>query len=131
VIVLDTHAWVWYVDAPEKLGSAAREAIETARTTNQVYVSSISTWEVCMLSAKGRLSLAVPTAVWISRCEQLAFLRFMPVDNDIARLSVEACADMHGDPADRIIVATALYLGARLATRDTSIQACGIVDGVR
>ena len=130
MIVLDTHAWIWYVDSPRKLGPAAREAIETARSTNQVYVSSISAWEVYMLDAKGRLSLGVPVAAWVSRCEQLDFLQFVPVDNLIARHSVEACATMHGDPADRIIVATALCLGAGLVTRGTSILACGIVDCV-
>ena len=63
----------------------------------------------------------------IVRCERLSFVRFHPVNNSIARLAVSGCAAMHADPADRIIVATALYLGASLVTRDERINACGLV----
>ena len=129
MIVLDTHAWVWYVDSPEKLSAGALAAIEDARRKEHlIYVSSISAWEIHMLVSKGRLSLMVPSDVWVSRCENLGIFSFFPVDNAIARLAVLACAEMHGDPADRIIVATALNLGAKLVTRDNSIRDCGIVE---
>lgn len=129
MIVLDTHAWIWYIDSPAKLSASAREAIDTARQEHQhVYVSCISSWEIHMLAIKKRLCLTVPTDVWVSRCERLGFLRFLPVDNDIARLATVACADMHGDPADRMITATALFLGAKLITCDTKIQNSGLVE---
>jgi PIN domain nuclease of toxin-antitoxin system len=130
MIVLDTHAWIWYVDSPERLGDLARASIEAARGTGAVYVSAISTWEVYMLAARGRLSLRLSPEVWVARCERLSFLRFVPVDNDIARLAVQACAAMHPDPADRIITATALYLGCPVATCDGKIQDCGLVSWV-
>jgi len=129
LIVLDTHAWIWYIDTPENLGETARRAIDHSRESGGgLHISCISTWEFYMLVERGRLSLTVPAEVWVSRCEKISFLTFQPVDNDIARLSVTACSDMHGDPADRIITATALYLGAKLISRDTKIRQSGIVE---
>ncbi|OQB94635.1 MAG: hypothetical protein BWX84_00142 [Verrucomicrobia bacterium ADurb.Bin118] len=80
-----------------------------------------------MLVDKGRLSLAIAPEVWITRCEKLSVLQFEPVNNDIARISVTECAALHADPADRIIVATALYLGASVVTRDEKIRASSVV----
>lgn len=128
VIVLDTHAWIWFIDSPDKLGKRALDAIEQARNAGEsLHISCISTWEVHMLASKQRLSLAIAPELWVNRCEKLRVLRFHPVDNAIAHGSVTACASMHPDPADRIIVATALYLGASVITRDEKITDCGIV----
>ncbi len=129
MILLDTHSWIWFIDAPEVLGKQAAAAIEKARLDREViHISCISTWEVHMLAAKGRLSMAVAPALWVTRCERLSFIRFHPVNNPIAHLAVTACATMHADPADRIIVATALYLGASVVTRDDKIKGCSIVN---
>jgi PIN domain nuclease of toxin-antitoxin system len=128
MIVLDTHAWIWLIDVPEKLGGQAAKAIAKARGGGEdLHISCISTWELYMLVARGRLSLAVAPEVWVARCARLSFLRFQPLNNDIARLAVTACAKMHGDPADRMIVATALYLGATVVTCDEKIRGAGMV----
>lgn len=128
MIVLDTHAWIWFVDRPEALGQKAAKAIEQARARgDRLCVSCISTWELHMLIARGRLALTIAPDVWVSRCERSDAFRFEPVNNDIARLSVTACATLHGDPADRIIVATALYLGAPVVTCDEKIRNSGLV----
>lgn len=128
MIVLDTHAWIWFIDSPEKLGKRAADVIEQARNAGEaLHISCISTWEVHMLASKQRLSLAIAPELWVNRCEKLNVLRFHPVDNAIAHCAVVACASMHPDPADRIIVATALYLGATVVTRDEKIKGCGIV----
>ena len=56
MIVLDTHAWIWFIDAPENLGAGASQAIEEARTSGAgLHVSCISTWELHMLVNRGRL----------------------------------------------------------------------------
>ena len=122
MIVLDTHAWIWYIDAPETLSPRALSAIEQARRDKSVFVSCISAWEIHMLAQRGRLRLSVEPQVWVSRCERLSFFRFLPVDNEIARLAVNLPGEFHADPADRFIVATARYLGAPLATKDAKIQ---------
>ncbi len=121
MIVLDTHALIWFIDSPERLGEKSLSEINKQRKLDSVYVSCISVWEIYMLERRGRLRLSIDSAIWVSRCEQLSFLRFMPVDNDIARLSVQLPDPMHPDPADRIIVATANYLGAKLITKDQKL----------
>jgi len=128
VIVLDTHTWIWFINSPEELGKRAVVAIDKARSTGEgLHISCISTWEIHMLAAKNRLTLAIAPDLWVSRCERLSFIRFHPVNNSIARLAVTACAAMHADPADRMIVATALYLGASVVTRDEKIKASALV----
>lgn len=128
MIVLDTHAWIWFIDSPEELGKRAASAIEEAQRAGEgLHVSCISTWEIHMLAAKGRLSLAIAPDIWIARCERLSFVRFHPANNSIARLAVSACDAMHADPADRLIVATALYLGASVVTRNERIRNAGLV----
>lgn len=127
MIVLDTHAWIWFIDSPDKLGKRATAAIKKARNAGEsLHISCISTWEVYMLASRQRLSLVIAPELWVNRCERLGVLRFHPVDNAIAGLSVDVGSTMHSDPADRIIVATALYLGASIVTRDEKIKACGL-----
>lgn len=121
--LLDTHAWVWWVSDPDRLSAAARLAIETARGSGGVLVSSISVWEVALLVAKGRLKLTIPVDEWVMRCEAVPGLRFVPVDNAIAMRSVSLPGVLHPDPADRIIVATALEKKARLVTKDARLLA--------
>jgi PIN domain nuclease of toxin-antitoxin system len=119
VIVLDTHIWVGYIDQPSQLPKPALDAIRGGQ--EPIYISSISVWEVLMLERRGRLELRIPAALWVEKCERLALFHFVPVDNTIARLSVELPEPIHADPADRIIIATALSLGATLVTKDRKI----------
>lgn len=122
MIVLDTHAWIWFVNEPDKLGKRAVDAIENARRDGSgLHISCISSWEVYMLVKQGRLSLGIAPDIWVSRCERLSFIRFHPISNAIAQLAVGA--DLHADPADRFIAATATYLGATLITKDRKLRA--------
>lgn len=120
MIVLDTHAWIWFVDEPEKLGRKALAAIETVIKNQQLYVSSISVWEMLLLEKKGRLKLLIPAEIWLERCEKTHLFSFIPVDNAISRISVSL--NIHADPADRFIAATAIYLGATLITKDSKLR---------
>ena len=121
MIILDTHAWIWFVDSPEVLRGEARKAIEAAVAERSLYISSISVWEVLMLESKGRLKFALPAENWLERCEETGVFRFVPVDNAICRTSV--ALGLHGDPADRFIAATTVYLGATLITKDRKLRA--------
>lgn len=121
MIVLDTHAWIWFLDDPHRLSTRARKAVDRAVQAGKVHVSSISVWEVAMLVDRGRLQLHRDLADWLADTERLPFLHFVPVDNAIAVKSVQLPAPLHGDPADRLIVATALHLGAALVTRDARL----------
>jgi PIN domain nuclease of toxin-antitoxin system len=119
VIVLDTHIWVGYIDDPASLPKPALDAIRGRR--EPVGISSISVWEVLMLEQRGRLELGIPARVWVEKCERLALFHFIPVDNTIARIAAELPGPLHQDTADRLIIATALSLGATLVTRDRKI----------
>lgn len=121
MIVLDTHAWLWWLNNPEDISPVARLRIEQSMTSKSVYVSTISTWEVAMLVAKGRLKLSMDVNDWITKTEALPFLHFIPVTNQIALKSVNLQGDIHSDPADRIIIATAMVHGGTLITRDEKI----------
>jgi len=123
VILLDTHAWIWWVSDPGLLSAAAQRAIDEAREEGAVGVSSISAWEVGMLVAKGRLELTTGVEEWVAKSETIPFLRFLPVDNAVAIRSVMLPGVLHPDPADRIIVATAMQQQTALVTKDARLQA--------
>ena len=122
MIVLDTHAWVWFVDDPRQLSAPARKAIETARAGGSIIISSISCWEVAMLSASGRLKLTIDVRDWIAKCEALPFFNFVSVDNTIFVHSVFLAGPLRADPADRIIIATALARDIPIVTKDRKIR---------
>ena len=122
MIVLDTHAWIWWLANPDEISRAAREAIDRAMEKEEVLISSISSWEIALLVRKGRLELTMPVEDWVARSEALPFIQFVPLDNRIALRSNHLPGEIHDDPADRIIIATALTLGAPLVSKDTRIR---------
>ena len=122
MIVLDTHAWVFYISDPEALSDPARERIEQEVADRNAWISAMSAWEVAMLAAKGRLRLSVAAADWIVRAESVPGLGTIPVDTAIAVRSVALPMGYPPDPADRIIAATALLHGADLVTKDRVLR---------
>jgi PIN domain nuclease of toxin-antitoxin system len=122
LILLDTHVWIWWISDPRQLSAAARRRIDAEIAEGQVAASAISCWEIGLLARKGRLALAISVEDWITRCEALPFLRLVPVDSAIALRSTHLPGDLHDDPADRIIVATALSLGIALITKDQRLR---------
>ena len=128
MIVLDTHVWIWWVSRSNELSSGVRKLLDDIAETDFAMVSSISVWEAALLHQRGRLRLTMPLADWLSHSESLPFLRFVPVDNRIAARSVLLPEPLHRDPADRIIVATALQFGATLITRDEKLRDYSAVD---
>lgn len=124
MIVLDTHALIWWASgARDQLSSAATQAIEAELEGGRIMVSSISAWELAMLVARGRIALSMDIGEWLSVLGEIAAVGFVPVDNDIAVKSASLPGEFHKDPADRIIVATARKLAAPLVTADEKIRA--------
>jgi PIN domain nuclease of toxin-antitoxin system len=121
VIVLDTHAWLWWLSAPDRLSDAAAEAIAAA---SQLGVSTLSAWEVAMLVARGRIALDRDVSSWVGQGLADARVESLPPS---AQVAVEAglldSRSFPGDPVDRLIYATARSLGATLVTRDRAIRA--------
>jgi PIN domain nuclease of toxin-antitoxin system len=123
LILLDTHALIWWLSDPERLPAKARRSIDTAvESEDPIAVSSISLWEIAMLVVRGRLVLSIHVDTWITSVEALPFLTFVPVNNRIAVRAVQLSEFPHRDPADRIIVATAIGMGASLVTADERLR---------
>lgn len=123
MIVLDTHALLWWASGDQaQLSAAAIHAVERELEGGQIVVSSISAWELAMLVARDRIALSMDIEAWLSVVSQIEAVSFVPVDNEIAVKSIELPGDFHKDPADRIIVATARKLAAPLVTADNKIR---------
>ncbi len=118
MILLDTQALLWLRLGSSRLGPGARHQIERAWQDDQVGVSAISFWEVAMLKEKGRLRLHGDVAQWRRELLEQGVIE-IPVDGEIA-IRAGSLPDVHGDPADRIIIATALE-GHQLVTADQRI----------
>ena len=120
--LLDTHVWIWLVNGgPERLLGGATDAIRRASAESALAVSAISVWEVAMLESRGRLQLQMDCLEWVSESTRRAGLRILPLSPEIAVASTRLPGDLHGDPADRIIAATARHESAILVTRDRAL----------
>jgi PIN domain nuclease of toxin-antitoxin system len=119
VILLDTHVVIWLTTNDPALGRQSLALYERVREEGNVAVSPITFWEMAMLVAKGRLGAArTPTQHWdIIRG---AGAQELPITSEIAILAAEI-KQLHGDPADRFIVATAIAHQATLMTADRAL----------
>ncbi len=119
MLVLDTHALVWLDEGNPRLGAKALQTINKALASGQLCVASISFWEIAMLVRKKRLDIQIELDVW--RIELLQNgLREIPLQGSTALRAGQLQA-FHGDPADGMIVATALENSATLITANRKI----------
>lgn len=122
-LLLDTHVLVWLMAADPRLGTAARQAIDRAAGRQQLWVSAITPWEIAMLVAKMRLTLDRDVMAWIDTALAQPGIRLAALEPAISVASTRLPEALHGDPADRLIVATARHLGAALLTADAALLA--------
>jgi PIN domain nuclease of toxin-antitoxin system len=121
-LLLDTHVWIWLMDGLEReLGRRALEEIRATSARGGLLVSAISVWEVAMLEAKGRVRFGLEVGEWVRRGLAAPGLSLAELTPEAALDSARLPGEIHGDPADRILVATARRLGATLVTRDAKI----------
>ncbi len=121
-LLLDTHMWVWMLDNDVgRMSPTTVGLIERAAASRQLYVSDISFWEVAVKAAKGRLLLSLDPAIWLRQAERAPAVSYLPVDRTILILSAQLQGEPHGDPADRILIASAQLHGIPLVTVDTLI----------
>jgi PIN domain nuclease of toxin-antitoxin system len=121
-LLLDTHYWIWLqFGTANRMTEPVRRAVEEAGAAGELLISAMSIWEVAMLESKGKLDLHSPVDAWIRNALATPGLSVAPLTPEIAIESCNLPPPFHGDPADRIIVATARRMGARLLTRDDKI----------
>lgn len=119
-VVLDTHAWLWLTSDPDRLSPAAAEAIAAAET---IGVPSICCWEVAMLVQKKRIALDRPVVAWVRAALAREGVLAMSLTPEVAvSAGILDGKDFPGDPADRMIYATAREAGAPLLTRDEKLR---------
>ena len=117
--LLDTHTWLWFVAGDITLKPKVRKTIDQAIFERKAHLASISFWEVSMLSVKKRVTLGCPTLEWVRKASDK--LKIVNLSADISVDSCELPGEFHGDPADRIIVASSRIENLTLLTRDNNI----------
>lgn len=130
MIVLDTHALVWWVTGAPGLSARARRALRSATRRQPAVASAISVFEIATAVRRERLRFSVALDQWLNDLRALPELRIEPVTADIAHRAGALEPSLPGDPAGRIIVATALQLRARLLTADDRLRRSRPVDTV-
>lgn len=130
-LLLDTCAVIWTVEG-EAIGPEAEEAINRSTAQNvKILVSPITAWERGMLISKGRLASPMPPKLWFARLIARPEVDLAELTADILTDASYLPGDIHGDPADRIIIATARALDLTIVTRDRLILDYGQAGHVR
>ncbi len=121
LLLVDTHTLIWMVEETPQLGAQAAEALNRAAWENRIAVSAITPWEIGLLVSKGRLKLGADVMQWIRTALDRPGVQLASLEPEIAVASTRLPFEMHADPADRILVATARHLGATLVTADGAL----------
>ncbi len=120
--LLDTHVWLWWLLGSVRLPNGERRALDRLASRAELRLAAVSLWEAQMLYAKGRLVLDRPFDVWIREAASAAVIEIAPLDVEVVIALDGLPASFHGDPADRLIVATARAHRIPLATYDRMIR---------
>ncbi|MET0305770.1 MAG: type II toxin-antitoxin system VapC family toxin [Solirubrobacterales bacterium] len=116
-VLLDTHVVHWWSAEPERVSASARKALEEA---DELVVAAISWYELAWLAKHERITVGIPIRSWLQGLA--AQLRTIGVTPAIADTAVALPSSFPGDPADRLIYATAIEHGLELVTKDRAIR---------
>jgi PIN domain nuclease of toxin-antitoxin system len=121
-LLLDTHVWLWHVEGrADRLSRRIRSLIDEAALSDRVLVSVVSVWEIAQLDAANRIELEIDVRTWAARALSLPGVRLKSLSPAIAIESTRLPGEIHRDPADRFLIATARLTGATLVTADERI----------
>tara|TARA_B110000305_G_C19338280_1_gene587727 strand:- start:502 stop:894 length:393 start_codon:yes stop_codon:yes gene_type:complete len=116
--LLDTHTWIWWNASSSKLSKKVKGLLENEES---FYLSDISVWEFCKLVEMGRYKISTGALTWVNKALESQKISLVRVSPEISFQSTTLPLPFHSDPADRMIVATAMVIGATLLTKDTKI----------
>lgn len=120
LLFLDTHIILQSVVEPDRISKDVKRKIEQAQDQNRLAICSISLWEISMLALKKRINIFEPVKDFLETISNLEGLKIIDINAEIAAESA-SLVSFHGDPADRIIVASTRVHGGTLITRDSEI----------
>ena len=115
MIVIDTHVWVWWQADPKRLSKKAARALKNAKS---IGVPAICLWEFSMLVQRDRIRIDRSALEWLNDALDVPGVRIVDLTPSVAVQSTRLPSTFHNDPADRLIVATALNEGAPLISAD-------------
>ena len=127
MILLDTHVWLWWLLGSPRLPAKERAALDRLASRGAVRLAAVSLWEAQVLHAKGRLTLDRSFDVWIREAAAAGVVEIVPLDVEVVIALAGLPATFHGDPADRLIVATARAHRLPLATHDRAVRKSRVV----
>lgn len=126
-IILDTHIWVWWLLPGSPLPDRERIALDLIAADKSLFLPAICLWEAQMLHRKKRIELPIPFSTWLRRATAPDMLNVLPLSADTVIAIDDIPASFHGDPVDRMIVATARVHNLLLATHDGAIKKSRLV----
>ena len=129
MLLFDTCALIFDALEPKRLSAKTRARIEREAAEGTIAISDISLWEVAMLVGRRRLDPGCDTATFCRLALRARNIAVLPITVEIAALSVSLA--IHGDPADRLIAATAMEHRATLVTTDELLLACAYVSTLK
>jgi PIN domain nuclease of toxin-antitoxin system len=122
-LLLDTHIVLWLDSGDERLGEATQRVIDAAwKTGGRILLSAISVWEIAVLVDKGFIELDLPVEEWVERFLDRPGLEAVALDHATAARAYRLHHLEHRDPADRLLIASAIGLGCPLVTHDDRIR---------
>jgi len=121
-LLLDTHIWLWLLQSPYKIGPHTSKML--AEPATELWLSPISTWEALRLHRKGKIYLADDLTAWL-RSALGGIQKYAPLTHEIAFAAEQL--DLHADPADRFLAATAQVLDLILVTADQRLLGLGTI----